>query len=137
MYMRPAIMKRTSQINAYPRTEKLTDQLSTAVTGHLNSIQSDVHPRLENSGIKMPHSTEYCFVANPDDLRGKFSERGDSGSFIFTRHGQWAGVQWGGKTVSNGEMTPISYVTDGPAVLDYLGNIETEEGWFEARLSGS
>lgn len=86
-------------------------------------------------GVGVPYSTEYCFVARPD-RKTQFSGRGDSGSFIFTLKGKWVGVLWGGKTVANANDTPLSYITDAQAILDYLGNIKTHDGRrYEARLS--
>lgn len=97
-------------------------------TGRFNEISTtcrmhwDKHVDMEDNV-----STEYCFVADPQPNE-PFTDHGDSGSFVFTEDGEWVGVVWGGRYLGNAHKTPLSYVMNAQAVLDWVSKIRDPSG---------
>ena len=100
-------------------------------TGQLSPIKSDVKmPWDKEPHVKMDYSTEYVFVADSSFPLRLFQDHGDSGSFIFTRPGQWLGLAFGGSMKFN--MTgAVAYLTDAQVVIDW---ISTRGNGYEVRL---
>ncbi|KAL8827795.1 MAG: hypothetical protein Q9191_002969 [Dirinaria sp. TL-2023a] len=105
-----------------------------ATTGKYNHIKLDVKMPWDGlPHVRMGFSTEYVFVAD----RGSPFQRpfdqghGDSGSFVFTRGGQWLGLAFGGNCKYNQEGGAVAYFTDAQVVLDW---IRTRGNGYEVRL---
>ena len=99
---------------------------STGITqGQCNPIKDDVQMVTTDKAYGLPHSEEYAFIINPYSDRA-FSEKGDSGSMIFTSAGKWMGLLWGGRLDDKSTPGSLCYATDAQALLQALN--ETFEG---------
>lgn len=102
-------------------------------SGKFNSIKSDLHMSWDGK-LEMSFSNEYCFVS--DALRSRGVDHGDPGSFVFTYDNEWVGVVLGGSVRRMSQVTPVCYVTDAQAILDWVGKIKNKDGeHYAARLS--
>ncbi|KAI4139670.1 MAG: hypothetical protein LQ341_004130 [Variospora aurantia] len=100
-----------------------------ATTGNFSHIKSQVKMGWDKE-YNLPVSTEFCFIADPVTLAQPFMCQGDSGSWLFTQAGKWAGTGFGGPVKAGVAAQAIGYVTDAQAILDWLKSIN-----FEARLA--
>ncbi|KAI4136456.1 MAG: hypothetical protein LQ341_005606 [Variospora aurantia] len=100
-----------------------------ATTGNFSNIKSQVKMAWDKE-YNLPVSTEFCFIADPSTLARPFMCQGDSGSWVFTQEGKWAGTGFGGSVKAGVTTQAIGYVTDAQAILDWLKSIN-----FEARLA--
>ncbi|KAL8965757.1 MAG: hypothetical protein Q9197_006345 [Variospora fuerteventurae] len=100
-----------------------------ATTGNFSHIKSQVKMAWDKE-YNLPVSTEFCFIADPVTLAQPFMCQGDSGSWLFTQTGKWAGTGFGGPVKAGITTQAIGYVTDAQAILGWLRSIG-----FEARLS--
>ncbi|KAL8976698.1 MAG: hypothetical protein Q9177_006791 [Variospora cf. flavescens] len=100
-----------------------------ATTGNFSHMKSQVKMAWDKE-YNLPVSTEFCFIADPSTLARPSIRQGDSGSWVFTQEGKWAGTGFGGPVKAGVTVQAIGYVTDAQAILDWLKSIN-----FEARLA--
>ena len=109
-----------------------------ATSGQFNSIKSDVKIKSDRYIRTTDHSTEYVFISDPKDPEGgkDFADHGDSGSFVFTYHGVWVGVIFGGTDKQNVNDKTLTYVIDAEEALAWISG---QEGGakYEVRLAES
>lgn len=88
--------------------------------------------------VGMGHSTEYCFVADDHsdtiDARPFMYHGGDSGCFVFTNAGKWAGVEHGGSVKANVTGKALGYVTDAEDIIAWINGLGGGNK-YEARLA--
>ncbi|KAL8705088.1 MAG: hypothetical protein Q9201_001771 [Fulgogasparrea decipioides] len=104
-----------------------------ATTGRINHVKSDVNMDW-NAQEGMGFSTEYCFVADPNTLARRITDRGDSGAFVFTNGRKWIGVAVGGPVKANEPPGgSLVYVTDAEETIKWIQGIGSP-GKYQVRL---
>ena len=103
--------------------------------GRLNSIRSDIQT-LWDQRISLGFSREYCLVSDPITDPRPFQDHGDSGPFVWTEAGQWAGISWGGPKKSTLDQQGLGYVMDAGEFCRWL---EAQDGGnrYKVRLATS